>query len=62
MKITVNYSACAATGACARVAPELFEVRDGNLYVLNDSPTGDLEMKARVAEELCPTGAITLED
>lgn len=63
MKVTVNYDVCASTGSCARIAPEVFEVRsDGYLYVINENPGPELEAKVREAEEFCPTGAIAIED
>jgi ferredoxin len=62
MRVTVDYDMCASTGACAQVAPEVFEVRsDGYLYVLQDEPGDELAVKVRQAAELCPTGAITVD-
>ncbi|MEI8287805.1 MAG: ferredoxin, partial [Actinomycetes bacterium] len=41
MKVIVDYDICASTGACAQIAPEVFEVRsDGYLYILQESPEG----------------------
>ena len=63
MKVIVDYDICASTGACAQIAPEVFEVRsDGYLYILQEEPTADLHDKVRQAADLCPTAAITLED
>lgn len=63
MKIVVDFNVCASTGACAQVAPEVFEVRsDGYLYVLHEEPPADLHDKVRQAADLCPTAAITLVD
>lgn len=63
MKVKVDFNVCASTGACAQVAPEVFEVRsDGYLYILQEEPTADLHDKVRQAADLCPTAAITLED
>ena len=63
MKVNVDFDLCASTGACMQVAPEVFEVRsDGYLYILQEEPAGDAEAKAREAAELCPTGAISIED
>jgi ferredoxin len=45
-----------------QVCPEVFEVRsDGYLYVLQEEPPEELRDKVLQAEELCPTGAITVE-
>ena len=63
MKVKVDFNICASTGACAQVAPEVFEVRsDGYLYILQEEPTADLHDKVQQAADLCPTAAITLED
>lgn len=63
MKVTVNFDACASTGACAQVAPEVFEIRnDGYLHVLQASPRPELYDAVQEAADLCPTGAILLED
>ena len=63
MKITVNFDFCASTGACAQIAPEVFELRsDGYLYVLQEEPAAELHDRVRQAAELCPTAAITLEE
>jgi ferredoxin len=62
MKVTVNYDVCASTGSCASECPEVFEIRsDGYLYVLQEEPDESLRPKLLEAEELCPTGAISIE-
>ena len=63
MKVTVDYDVCASTGSCMQVCPEVFEIRDdGFLYVLQEEPGEELRTKVEEAAELCPTGAITVED
>jgi ferredoxin len=63
MRVTVDFDVCASTGACAQVAPEVFEVRsDGFLYILQEEPGEDLREKVQQAADLCPTAAITVED
>ena len=63
MRVTVDFDVCASTGACAQVAPEVFEVRsDGFLYILQEEPGEDLREKVQQAADLCPTAAITIED
>lgn len=62
MKVIVDYDVCASTGSCMQVCPEVFEVRsDGFLYVLQEEPPEELRDRVLQAEELCPTGAITVE-
>ena len=63
VKVTVNFDLCASTGACAQVAPEVFVVRnDGYLHILQEQPRPELYDVVQEAADLCPTGAITLED
>ena len=63
MKVSVDFDLCASTGSCMQVCPEVFEVRsDGYLYVLDENPPEELRDKVKEAEDLCPTGAITVED
>lgn len=63
MKVVVDFDMCASTGSCMQIAPEVFEVRsDGYLYILQEEPAADLEEKTREAADLCPTGAISIED
>ena len=62
MKVTVNFDNCASTGACTQMCPDVFELRkDGFLYVLNENPSEELRESVIAAEEICPTGAITIE-
>lgn len=63
MRVTVDFDVCASTGACAQVAPEVFEVRsDGFLYILQEEPPAELHDKVRQAADLCPTAAISIEE
>jgi len=63
MRVVVDYDVCASTGACMQTCPEVFEVRsDGFLYVLQEEPGEEHCDKVRSAAEVCPTGAITLEE
>lgn len=63
MQIIVDFDMCAATGGCVNQAPEVFEIRgDGFLYILQENPNESLRVKVKLAEDLCPTGAITITD
>ena len=63
MRVVVDFDVCASTGACMQVCPEVFEVRsDGYLYILQEEPGEELREKVEQAAELCPTGAITIEE
>ena len=44
------------------MCPDVFELRtDGFLYILNENPPTELHESVIAAEEICPTGAITIE-
>ena len=63
MRVVVDFDVCASTGACMQVCPEVFEVRsDGYLYILQEEPDESLRGKVQEATELCPTGAISIEE
>lgn len=63
MRVVVDYDVCASTGSCMQVCPEVFEVRsDGYLYVLQEEPGEALWNAVREAADVCPTGAITIEE
>jgi len=62
MRVVVDFDLCSATGGCAQVCPEVFEVRDdGYLYVLIEEPGEELRATVTEAADLCPTAAITIE-
>ncbi len=63
MKVSVDFDVCASTGACMQVCPEVFEVRsDGYLYIKQEHPGPEVAEGVRVAADLCPTAAITVEE
>lgn len=62
MQVSVDTDLCAATGGCAQVAPEVFEIRsDGVVHVINAQPGPELRDAVLEAADLCPTGAITVD-
>jgi ferredoxin len=63
VRVTVDYDVCASTGTCVQACPEVFEIRADNfLYLKMEEVPPELQSKAVEAEDLCPTGAITLVD
>lgn len=63
MNVSVDFDVCTSSGSCVEVAPEVFEIRsDGYLYILQEHPGEELRTKMTEAAEMCPTGAITIED
>ncbi len=63
MRVVVDFDVCASTGSCMQICPEVFEVRsDGYLYILQEEPGESLRKQVEQAADMCPTGAITIED
>ena len=63
MRVSVDFDVCASTGSCMQICPEVFEVRsDGFLYILVEEPPESLRASVSQAAEMCPTGAITIEE
>jgi ferredoxin len=62
MQVSVDLDVCAATGGCAQVCPDVFEIRfDGLVHVLVSEPGEELRDAILEAADLCPTGAIRVE-
>ncbi len=57
MRIKIDEDACIACGACAAIAPDVFEVED-IAKVIMDPVSEELEDDVKDAIEGCPTGAI----
>jgi len=63
MRLVVNHKKCLRSGQCAYLHPELFKTGpDGAPIVLVDPIGDDLREVAEDAADLCPSGAITLEE
>ena len=59
MKVKVNEDACIGCGACAAIAPEVFEINDEGLStVIVDEVAQENEEEANDAIDSCPTSAI----
>ncbi|GGP41954.1 ferredoxin [Saccharothrix coeruleofusca] len=60
MKVEVDKERCAGAGMCALTDPEVFDQdeADGTVVLLDPSPSGEHQRKAREAAHLCPAGAI----
>ncbi|MHC8380537.1 ferredoxin [Pseudomonas sp. LB3P14] len=59
LKLVVDRSACCAYGLCAEICPELYQLDENGIVVLQQEivPPG-LEARAREGAESCPQGAI----
>nr|ADX66469.1 ScnF [Streptomyces chattanoogensis] len=62
MRITVDPDRCVGAGQCALNAPALFDQDDDGLVTLLTEPGADQHDKARLADALCPSGAITVHE
>jgi ferredoxin len=58
VRITIDRSLCSGFGACAELAPELFEVDGGGLAALRTGTSDD--PAAYDAAAACPMGAISV--
>jgi ferredoxin len=63
MRLAINHTKCRRTGQCAYLHPELFKTDEvGAPIVLVENPGEELRDAAEEAVELCPSGAISLEE
>lgn len=66
MSLTVraDRELCVGAGMCVRTAPDSFDQDDqlGYVVLLNACPTGAALEAARRAVDLCPSGALSLDD
>ncbi|MFI9509111.1 ferredoxin [Nocardia sp. NPDC052566] len=61
MEITVDRQMCIGAGMCTLTAPEVFDQDDdGTVVLLDGAPPAQHEAAAQEAEQVCPSGAITL--
>ncbi|HKS47000.1 MAG TPA: ferredoxin [Amycolatopsis sp.] len=62
MKVTVDWDACASTGSCVQICPDVFTLDpDGRLQVLAE-PDESLRPEVAEAADMCPNAAITLDE
>ena len=57
-RITIDRSLCSGFGACAELAPEIFELDTGGLVSLRVGESADPAVQKAAFE--CPMGAITV--
>ncbi len=64
LTVAVDPSACCAMGRCAATAPELFDQDPdtGTVVLLDAVPPPTSHAAARLCAELCPCGAITVDE
>lgn len=62
-KITIDQDACISCGACAAVAPDLFEMNDENKsQAKKEDLTAEETTQAKEGAQTCPVQAIKVED
>lgn len=60
-KLRVDWTKCAANGACAELLPELIELDEWGYPIVDDSPVPPLlERESRSAVAACPKLALKL--
>ena len=64
MKVKVDYKKCQKAGECYYNHPKIFERIDNGYpkLLVEELETASLRHEAEEAIEVCPTGAITIED
>jgi ferredoxin len=63
MRIHTDTDTCIGAGNCARTAPDLFDQDDqGTVKLLDPAPDPSRYDAAREAEDLCPSGAISISE
>ena len=64
-RILADLDRCVGAGQCVLTDPDAFDQsdEDGTVVVLRDTPADDEALKrARVAVEICPSGALSLTE
>lgn len=64
MKITTDLGRCIGAGMCVLTAPEVFDQSEdeGTVVLLDETPPPELHAAARRAQQLCPSGAISVSE
>jgi ferredoxin len=64
VKIKADTGRCVGAGMCALTLPEVFDQSedDGTVVVLESEPPDDRRPLVNRAVQLCPSGALSVED
>jgi ferredoxin len=62
MQVKADVAACECYANCVVIAPEIFEISDGRVSVLEADPPAELHGSAREAVENCPVAALWIEE
>lgn len=58
MKVIVDFETCESHGTCVELVPEVFDLKDLSLVLLDPSPDESLRALLEEAVRLCPTESI----
>lgn len=63
MRIRTDRDRCCGAGNCVMTLPEVFDQddRDGLVVIRQPEPPAELAEQARLAVELCPAAAISID-
>jgi ferredoxin len=62
MRIRVDRDLCQGHGVCKEEAPDVFDVADDTVVVLQEDPPAEKRDAVKLAVKYCPTRALSLED
>lgn len=62
MRVVVNRSQCESNALCTGAAPDIFELDDDYLTVLNETPDESARDRVLEAVRVCPKQAISIEE
>jgi len=62
MRVVTDTARCIGAGMCVLTAPEVFDQSEdeGTVVLLDETPPPELHAAVRRAEQLCPSGAISV--
>ena len=62
MKVTVDWHACASTGSCVQICPDVFSLDSSGQLQVTEAPGESLRDEVEEAAAMCPNAAITVID
>ena len=60
MDIEIDWDACASTGSCVQICPEVFSLDASGQLCVADHPNEEFRPDVEEAAAMCPTAAITV--
>lgn len=62
MRIVIDRNRCIGAGMCTGIAPDIFELHDGTLVVLQEQPDMNRRTSVESAVLCCPVEAISIDN